>query len=144
MFIRYLEMLQNDPGDEEADAEAAAANLEASPPEEPATTESVDDAEVPSSGAGAPLADEDAPEHDQQLDDVARRLTIPDDPTVLSYLLGGIVQVETIRRQGLLEMPTTNRELEELAGLLVREIALLGRGLNAYTPDPRLASLQRN
>ena len=43
------------------------------------------------------------------LDEAARRLTIPDDPTILSYLLSGIVQVESLRRQGLLEMPTTER-----------------------------------
>src|SRR5881628_813444 len=58
------------------------------------------------------------------LDEAARRLTIPDDPTILSYLLSGIVQVESLRRQGLLEMPTTERRLEELAHLLDREIAL--------------------
>jgi hypothetical protein len=78
------------------------------------------------------------------LDEAARRLTIPEDPTVLSYLLSGIVQVESIRRQGLLEMPTTELRLVELAHLLEREIALLERGLGTYTPDPRLASLRRN
>src|SRR4051794_17159693 len=52
---------------------------------------------------------------EELLDDAARRLTIPDDPTVLSYLLSGIVQVESIRRQGLLEMPTTELRLVELA-----------------------------
>src|SRR5207237_1050284 len=49
------------------------------------------------------------PEHtfDAALNEAARRLTIPEDPTVLSYVLSGIVQIESIRRQGLLEMPTT-------------------------------------
>lgn len=78
------------------------------------------------------------------LDEAARRLTIPDDPTVLSYLLSGIVQVESIRRQGLLESPTTELRLAELAHLLEREISLLERGLSSYAPDPRLASLRRN
>jgi ATP-dependent Lon protease len=78
------------------------------------------------------------------LDEAARRLTIPDDPTVLSYLLSGIVQVESIRRQLLLEMPTTELRLVELQHLLEREIALLGRGLATYAPDPRLVALRRN
>ena len=78
------------------------------------------------------------------LTEAARQLTIPDDPTVLSYLLSGIVQIESIRRQGLLEMPTTESRLEELAHLLEREIALLQRGLGSYVPDPRLTMLRRN
>lgn len=78
------------------------------------------------------------------LDEAARRLTIPEDPTVLSYLLSGIVQVESIRRQGLLEMPTTELRLVELAHLLEREIALLERGLATFAPDPRLTALRRN
>jgi hypothetical protein len=105
-------------------------------------------------GAGSAQAAEPAPAEpaaagagrarEESLDDAARRLTIPDDPTVLSYLLSGIVQIETIRRQGLLEMPTTELRLAELAHLLDREIALLERGLGSYSPDPRLAGLRRN
>ena len=36
-----------------------------------------------------------------------RNLVIPDDPTVLSYLLSGIVQIELPSRQALLEAATT-------------------------------------
>ena len=73
-----------------------------------------------------------------------RGLAIPDDPTVLSHLLSGIVQVESIRRQALLEMPTTELRLVELARVLDREIVLLERGLGTYTPDPRTSALRRN
>ena len=76
--------------------------------------------------------------------DVARRLAIPDDPTVLSHLLSGIVQIESIRRQVLLEMPTTELRLAELARLLDREITLLERGLRTYSPDLRTSALRRN
>jgi hypothetical protein len=64
-------------------------------------------------------------------------LTIPDDPTVLSYLLSGIVQVELPRRQELLEAATTVDRLEGLVELLEREVTLLGRRLRVFSPDPR-------
>ena len=63
-------------------------------------------------------------------------LDIPDDPTVLSYLLSGIVQVELPRRQALLEAQTTVERLDGLIALLEREVLLLGRRLRYFTPDP--------
>ena len=65
-------------------------------------------------------------------------LTIPDDPTVLSYLLSGIVQVELPRRQALLEAETTVERLEGLIILLERELLLLRERLRYFSPDPRL------
>ena len=65
-------------------------------------------------------------------------LTIPDDPTVLSYLLSGIVQVELPRRQALLEAETTVERLEGLITLLEREVVLLGQRLRSFSPDPSL------
>ena len=62
---------------------------------------------------------------------------IPDDPTVLSYLLSGIVQVELPRRQALLEADTTTDRLEALIRLLDRELLLLRRRLRLFAPDPR-------
>jgi ATP-dependent Lon protease len=111
-------------------------------PTESAAGESEPNAEVAEGQAAAEPRDDRARE--ALLDEAARRLTIPEDPTVLSYLLSGIVQVESIRRQGLLEMETTELRLVELAHLLDREIALLERGLGTYTLDPRLATLRRN
>jgi Lon protease-like protein len=67
-----------------------------------------------------------------------RDLVIPDDPTVLSYLLSGIVQIELPRRQGLLEAATTVERLEALVRLLDREILLLASRLRLFAPDPRL------
>jgi Lon protease-like protein len=67
-----------------------------------------------------------------------RDLVIPDDPTVLSYLLSGIVQIELPRRQALLEAPTTVDRLEALVRLLDREVLLLGSRLRLFTPDQKL------
>ena len=66
-------------------------------------------------------------------------LAIPDDPTVLSYLLSGIVQIEVPRRQALLEATTTTARLEALISLLDRELVLLSARLRLFVPDPRLA-----
>jgi Lon protease-like protein len=71
-------------------------------------------------------------------------LLIPDDPTTLSYLLSGILQVELPRRQGLLEAETTVERLVELIDLLDREIFLLGRRLRFFTPDLSLGGLRRS
>jgi Lon protease-like protein len=67
-----------------------------------------------------------------------RDLVIPDDPTVLSYLLSGIVQIELPRRQALLEASTTTDRLEALIRLLDRELLLLAGRLRLFAPDPRL------
>ena len=67
-----------------------------------------------------------------------RDLVIPDDPTVLSYLLSGIVQIELPRRQALLEATTTADRLEALVRLLDRELLLLAGRLRLFAPDPRL------
>ena len=66
-----------------------------------------------------------------------RDLVIPDDPTVLSYLLSGIVQIELPRRQVLLEAATTADRLEALVRL--DRIAPACRPSAAsLLPDPRL------
>jgi hypothetical protein len=91
-------------------------------------------------GEPDPEADPMAPPEPQleaDADPPTRRdLDIPDDPTVLSYLLSGIVQVELPRRQALLEASTTVERLEGLIGLLEREVLLLGRRMRYFTPDP--------
>jgi Lon protease-like protein len=68
-----------------------------------------------------------------------RDLVIPDDPTVLSHLLSGIVQIELPRRQALLEARTTTERLEGLIRILDRELLLLAGRLRLFAPDPRLA-----
>ena len=96
----------------------------------------------------AAFADDDPTVPDDDSEDVERPrsgseterrrdLVIPDDPTVLSYLLSGIVQIELPRRQALLEAATTTERLEALVRLLEREVLLLGHRLRLFAPDPR-------
>ena len=121
-FVRYLELMRARDGE---------------------TTDVLDiqvELEAPDDDTDASLAIEEGPtsdDDDEDGDDVATELTIPDDPTVLSYLLSGIVQVELPRRQRLLEAETTEERLEELVALLDREVLLLGERLRYFAPDPR-------
>jgi hypothetical protein len=62
-------------------------------------------------------------------------LRIPDDPSALSFLLTGILQVEPDRKQALLEAPTAEARLRALDALLDRELLLLSRRLAPFTPD---------
>jgi Lon protease-like protein len=86
-----------------------------------------------------------APDGDRRelLMSAARRLVTPDDPTALSYVLSGLVQVELPARQRLLEARDTETRLRRLDELLGREIAYLDRHLkplvvNARSTESRL------
>ncbi len=159
-FIRYVGLLRSDDEDDEHEARGRLAIVsDDMPAGEPAEREdrTADDAgarPMPMPGSlAAPGPAEEGPDSpvdeadassgpgapDDELDEAVRRLTMPDDPTTLSYLLGGILQVEPLRRQILLEAGTTEERLEELRDILDREILLLDRRLEAYVPDPRLA-----
>lgn len=70
---------------------------------------------------------------------LAAALRIPDDPSTLSFLLTGIVQVEPDRRQALLEAATAEERLRDLDALLGRELLLLGLRLAPFSPDSRVA-----
>ncbi len=79
-------------------------------------------------------ADEDEAPDD---DGLASALRIPDDPSHLSFLLTGILQVEPFRKQKLLEATTAEQRLRELDLLLDRELVLLRARLAPYSPDRR-------
>jgi Lon protease-like protein len=108
-FVRYLELLQPRSG-EAADEIDVRVEVE--------TERIVGD---------APGPDDESPE---------RRVVIPDDPTTLSYLLAGIIQIELPRRQALLEAETTEDRLRLLLGLIGRETFLLSRRMRAFLPNP--------
>ena len=121
-FVRYLELMRARDGET---TEVLDIQVELEAPDDDT------DASLPTDHEGPPedvVAGEDDP---------ATELTIPDDPTVLSYLLSGIVQVELPRRQRLLEAETTEERLEELVALLDREVLLLGERLRYFALDPR-------
>ena len=145
-FVRYLELMRAREGetsevlDIRVEVDSVAAEdagpddsvIEDEPPGGDARSETALDG-----GAGTGPADDapaPAPETDRRRD-----LVIPDDPTVLSYLLSGIVQIELPRRQSLLEAVTTTERLEGLIRLLDREVLLLTRRLRLFSPEPRLA-----
>ena len=115
-FVRYLELLQPRAGEtaDEIDIRVEVETEDVSPP----STE-VDDDEASLVGEGS-----------------ERRVVIPDDPTTLSHLLTGIIQVESPRRQALLEAATTEERLRALLVLIDREVMLLGRRWRAFVPGP--------
>ena len=137
-FVRYLELMRARDGetsevlDIRVEVESSMADDEESIVEDDRDDEVVQDDEEPVGGmeTEAVRSTSDAEER--------RDLVIPDDPTVLSYLLSGIVQIELPRRQALLEATTTVERLEALVRLLEREILLLTSRLRLFAPDPRL------
>ena len=74
----------------------------------------------------------------------AKRLTSTSDPTVLSYVITGLVQVEQDRRQNLLEAPDTVSRLLGLEQILRREIGLLSRHLKPLVVDASATAQRRN
>ena len=129
-FVRYLELMRAREGEtnEELDIRV---EFDSATPDHDSTDD--DSADVDRAEDTDPVTEElDAAEP-------SRSLLIPDDPTVLSYLLSGIIQIELPRRQALLEAATTVDRLEALVALLDRELLLLGGRLRLFAPDPRLA-----
>ena len=126
-FVRYLDLMRARDGEttEELDIRVEIDGADDEPDLDP------DDSPEPALTA---RVIDDADDADPA---VRTDLTIPDDPTVLSYLLSGIVQVELPRRQALLEAETTVERLEGLIALLERELLLLGQRLRYFSPDPK-------
>jgi len=123
-FVHYLRLLQ--PRDGEA-VEPIDVQVEVEVPE----TEG-DEPDVETSGPGGGPGE------------LAAALRIPDDPSALSFLLAGIVQVEPDRKQALLEAVTAEERLRDLDRLLDRELFLLARRLAPFTPDRAAVALRSN
>ncbi len=141
-FVRYLELMRAREGET---SEVLDIRVEV---DSVAADDSGPDDVVIEDAAFADDVDDDPTAPDDDSEDVERPrsgseterrrdLVIPDDPTVLSYLLSGIVQIELPRRQALLEAATTTERLEALVRLLEREVLLLGHRLRLFAPDPR-------
>ena len=126
-FVRYLELMRIREG-ETGDALDIRVELDSVVVSEVENDEGPDE-----TGLSADTNDEGASSREP----ASASLAIPDDPTVLSYLLSGIVQVELPRRQRLLEASTTVERLEELIALLDREVLLLSRRLRLFAPEAR-------
>ena len=139
-FVTYLELLQPRSGETSEDIDVrveveteADDDEEANEGEEPEASENPEEGEP----AAEPLGETEPRRR-------RRRVLIPDDPTVLSHLLAGILQIELPRRQALLELGTTEERLITLLGLIDREIFLLRRRLRAFIPDARVIGPRRS
>lgn len=146
-FVTYLELLQPRSG-ETADEIDVRVEIE--------TEDDEDDDEEPEAeterraGGGSSATPSSGGEVDAETSDDEseaprrRRVTIPDDPTVLSHLLAGILQVEAPRRQALLEAATTEDRLRGLLALIDRETFLLQRRMRFFRPDARVIGARRS
>jgi Lon protease-like protein len=83
--------------------------------------------------------DDDEPERG-----IVRRIRVPDDPGTLAHLLSGIVQIDLIQKQALLEADTVEERLAGLEAVLEQELLLLGRRLRRCEPDARATEQRRN
>jgi Lon protease-like protein len=136
-FVRYLELLRTREGEE---GDILDIRVEVDTRREPLVAEDDDDVDAMAAELLIDAADEET-----ELEPVLEpRLLIPDDPTTLSYLLSGIVQVELPRRQALLEAETTVERLADLLILLDREILLLGRRLRFFAPEASIGGARRS
>jgi Lon protease-like protein len=151
-FLRYLELLQpalaSDDGPEiEVEIEIEAPDDTAEDPQ-PVELDLVGEIQVEASGAPADQGIDTSGLDDEQRRELlmaaARRLTATSDPTELSYLISGLVQVELAVRQELLEAVDTTSRLSGLDAILRREIQLLSRQLKPIVLDPRMLGLRRN
>ena len=137
-FVDYLRLLQPRDG-ETADPIDVQMEVE---------TEVIDDAEAgpgPMGGGTPEPTASDVPLEETEsrpvpVDDpeaTRAALRIPDDPSALSFLLTGIVQVEPDRKQALLEAATAEERLRDIDALLDRELKLLGARLAPFAVDRR-------
>lgn len=148
-FVRYLDLLRAREG-ETSEVLDIRVEVDSVDVEDAEANEIVFDDVAPDDGSvgdvAAAMEDDDEDDEDDEEPTGSRPtagrrrdLVIPDDPTVLSHLLSGIVQIELPRRQALLEARTTTERLEGLIRILDRELLLLAGRLRLFAPDPRLA-----
>jgi Lon protease-like protein len=136
-FVEYLRLLQPREGeaatpiDVQVEVEVPDAG---EPPDEgePEGRRGADVEREPGQAADGDIED-DADEDDRPA--LASALRIPDDPSHLSFLLTGILQVEPSRKQALLEATTAEHRLRELDRVLDRELQLLRARLAPFRPD---------
>ena len=132
-FVDYLRLLQPRDG-ESAEPIDVQMEMEVETTEDPGASEEEEPDEEPEMR----FVEEDlrpVPVDDPEA--TREALRIPDDPSALSFLLTGIVQVEVDRKQALLEAPSAEERLRDIDALLDRELRLLDRRLAPYTIDRR-------
>ena len=71
---------------------------------------------------------QELPDVTATLDQVLKPIHLPDDPIAASYAVAGVLQVELVRKQQLLELPDAAARLRAELELLRREVRLLDDG----------------
>mgnify|MGYP000223948865 CR=1 FL=1 len=71
---------------------------------------------------------QESPDVSASLDEVLKPIHLPDDPVAASYAVAGVLQVELVRKQQLLELPDAAARLRAEVDLLRREVRLLAEG----------------
>jgi Lon protease-like protein len=71
---------------------------------------------------------QEPPDVTATLDQVLKPIHLPDDPVAASYAVAGVLQVELVRKQQLLELPDAAARLRAELELLRREVRLLDDG----------------
>jgi Lon protease-like protein len=71
---------------------------------------------------------QEPPDVTATLDQVLKPIHLPDDPVAASYAVAGVLQVELVRKQQLLELPDAATRLRAELELLRREVRLLDDG----------------
>jgi len=133
-FVDYLRLLQPrdgeaaEPIDVQVEVDVAGSDDDEAEDEFDADDADDDEQDVDDDEAGFGVLDGGPAE-------LAAALRIPDDPSQLSFLLTGIIQVDPERRQTLLEATSAEERLRDLDRLLDREIGLLAKRLAPYVPD---------
>lgn len=146
-FLRYLEALQPALEDDEDGPEIDVEVMVDDDPEGVASAASSPGIEGRSDAGEQPtdrVVSGTEADRRELLMAAARRLVEPEDPTALSYVLSGLIQVELPARQRLLEAATTELRLRRLDGLLGREIDLLHRDLKPLVVTASGAAGRRN
>ena len=137
-FVDYLRLLQPREGES---ADPIDVQMEVEVGVEPEGESDDDGDEAAGPGEEEPASRfVDADERPVPVDDpeaTRDALCIPEDPTALSFLLTGIVQVELDRKQALLEASSAEERLRDIDALLDRELRLLDRRLAPYQLDRR-------
>jgi Lon protease-like protein len=131
-FVDYLRLLQPRDG-EEVEPIDVQVEVEVSDTDDEAAADG--DVDEGDDEAGVVAIDEAEVAPGGGPDELAAALRIPDDPSQLSFLLAGIVQVEPETRQQLLEAPSAEARLRRLDQLLDDELLLLRKRLAPFQPD---------
>jgi Lon protease-like protein len=134
-FVEYLHLVRPRDGEDGGELDV---RLEVEIGDE-GETEAVDEEGISIDTDAVVAGDDDEPERG-----IVRRIRVPDDPGTLAHLLSGIVQIDLVQKQALLEADTVEERLAGLEAVLDQELLLLGRRLRRFEPDARAVDQRRN